>query len=240
MSTRAAIARPTNDGEGEITFAGRYHHFDGYPTGLGAALFELYHTQFDRDLDKMLKVLIDDHPGGWSSVYGDFSMEPGYRDDLNAGTCTCGKRRNDHYCQYDRDAERHRKAYPCDPAGGYTRHLGHEFDESEESKRLAAIEARRPNCYCHGERSEGEHLITEENASGSGCEYVYVLKQTPDGAVMLILSSYTSIGSPTGAKDQKMIGFFGVGDEDAEWRPIGVVGLDREEAPDFSKIEEAA
>lgn len=233
MSTRAAIARPTNEGEGAITFAGRYHHFDGYPSGLGAVLFDLYHGHFDRDLDKMLTVLIDDHPGGWSTVWGDFSMEPGYRETLN-GTCVCGKTFNEHYCQYDMVAARHSKAYPC--GGEFGSHLGHAFDESAESKRLAG----RPQCYCHGDRSEGEYLITNENASGSGCEFVYVLKQTPDGAVMLILSSYTDIGSPTGKKDQKMIGFFGIGDENAEWRPIAVVGLDQTEKPDFEKIEAAA
>lgn len=32
MSTRSAIARPAGDG-----WEGRYHHFDGYPSGVGAA-----------------------------------------------------------------------------------------------------------------------------------------------------------------------------------------------------------
>lgn len=76
MSTRSVIARV---GEHEGEFAGRYHHWDGMPTGLGQALWKLLHGHFDGDLDAMLKVLIDRHPAGWSTVVGkDFSLKPGY------------------------------------------------------------------------------------------------------------------------------------------------------------------
>jgi hypothetical protein len=74
MSTRGAIARAVADG-----FEGRYHHWDSYPTALGKTLWDLYHGFFQHDLDIMLKVLIDDHPAGWSTINGaDFSKEPGY------------------------------------------------------------------------------------------------------------------------------------------------------------------
>ncbi|BDI31474.1 hypothetical protein CCAX7_35250 [Capsulimonas corticalis] len=64
MSTRSAIVRATGPG----TFAGRYVHFDGYPAGVGQALWDLYHGEFDGDLDRMLEAIIDKHPAGWSSI----------------------------------------------------------------------------------------------------------------------------------------------------------------------------
>lgn len=48
-----------------------------------------------------------------------------------------------------------------------------------------------------------------------------------DGKVMFILSSYCEDG-------KKMIGMFGFGDENAEWKPIGRVMLDGDE-PDWEK-----
>jgi hypothetical protein len=63
MSTCAVIAVPDGDG-----WRGRYHHHDGYPSGLGAELFALYERTFDRDLSAMTATLIDDHPSGWSSI----------------------------------------------------------------------------------------------------------------------------------------------------------------------------
>jgi hypothetical protein len=56
MSTNGIIARSTGEG----TFAGRYHHWDSYPSGLGTTLVELYRGHFNRDLDRMLQVL------GWA------------------------------------------------------------------------------------------------------------------------------------------------------------------------------
>ena len=75
MSTRAIIARQQGDG-----WEGRYHHFDGYPRGLGATLYALYHGHFQRDIDGMLAVLIDEHPAGWSSIHdADWSQPPAFQ-----------------------------------------------------------------------------------------------------------------------------------------------------------------
>jgi hypothetical protein len=75
MSTRGIIARST----GESTFAGRYHHWDSYPSGLGVAIVELYRGHFKHDLTRMLQVLLDKHPAGWSTiVHKDFNLKPGY------------------------------------------------------------------------------------------------------------------------------------------------------------------
>jgi hypothetical protein len=75
VSTRSVIARSTGEG----TFTGRYHHWDSYPNGLGVALIELYRGHFKRDLNRMLQLLLDKHPAGWSTiVHKDFTLKPGY------------------------------------------------------------------------------------------------------------------------------------------------------------------
>jgi len=76
MSTRAVIARIKGDG-----FEGRYHHYDGYPSGLGATLYELAHNRMLGELPAMLKTLLDDHPAGWSTINGaDWTEPPGFQE----------------------------------------------------------------------------------------------------------------------------------------------------------------
>ena len=170
MSTRAAIARLTC--VSPVKWAGRYHHWDGYPSGLGATLWELYHGHFGRDLDAMLQVLLDNHPAGWSSLHSsDFT--------------------------------------------------GHSADST--------------NCYCHSDHPEKEWLVTDKNASGSGCEWAYAFTsvKTTDGNghnTMLVLSSYTPQG--------KMIGYFGMGNSEAVWPVVAVVDLNGQE-PNWEQIETA-
>ncbi len=77
MSTRGVIARLTNASPPQ--FAGRYNHWDSYPSGLGNTLWALYHGHFNRDLDALLRVLLDEHPAGWSTINGaDFNLLPGF------------------------------------------------------------------------------------------------------------------------------------------------------------------
>ena len=164
MATRGAIVRITDLDKGH--FSGRYHHWDSYPGGLGAELFALFHGYFEKNLDRMLAFLIDQHPAGWSTIQdADFNV-------------------------------------PAGTQGG-------------------------PTCYCHSRNGETPHEVTHENASGSGCEYVYGF--TPD-CKMHILSSYRENGA-------KMIGMFGVGDPNAVWKPIAVVDLHDEE-PDWKNLRE--
>lgn len=102
MSTRSVIARAT----GEMRFEGRYHHFDGYPEGLGKGLWDAYHGHFQQDLGRMLKFLIDDHPAGWSTILGaDLKLKPGYTDYRTEDE---GKRRASCYCH----GGRHEEAQP--------------------------------------------------------------------------------------------------------------------------------
>jgi hypothetical protein len=94
MSTRAVIARVKGN-----NIEGRYHHWDGYPTGLGKTLFDkarelgVYHV---------LDILIDQHPGGWSTVNNrDWNKDPVYvgvtaKEDVNGPECYChGSRSED-------------------------------------------------------------------------------------------------------------------------------------------------
>lgn len=88
MSTRGGIARKNGTG-----FKGVYHHWDGYPSGLGKMLFELRSTwRFMGDTKKMVEFLIEAHPAGWSSISGllqdkegdDYKEEPCELNEKNA------------------------------------------------------------------------------------------------------------------------------------------------------------
>ncbi len=75
MSTPGTIARLS--GLAPLHFYGRYHHWQSDPSGLGRALWSLYHGHFHRDLGALLRVLLDEHPAGWSSIVGaDFDLLP--------------------------------------------------------------------------------------------------------------------------------------------------------------------
>lgn len=172
MGTRGGIVRITGEG----TFKGRYHHFDSYPDGLGVTLWQLYRERHGKNLDAMMKELIDDHPAGWSTINNcDWNLKPGY--------------------------------------GGRD-----------------SVEEKRPQCYCHGDRSEEEQEVNQDNASGSGLEYVYAFGKEEGKDVMLILSSYV--------KGRKMVGWFGRGDPDAKWHIMAKIMLDDDTEPKWEKIGE--
>lgn len=98
MATRGAIVRAT----GTNSFAGAYHHWDSYPTSLGSTLWNLYHERYKKDLDAMLKELIDDHPAGWSTINdADWNQSPGYTEYKDT-TETEEKQRPQCYCHGDR------------------------------------------------------------------------------------------------------------------------------------------
>ena len=110
MSTRSIIAKETENGWG-----GRYHHWDGYPAGVGATLYTAYNGHFEKDIEKMLKFLIDDHPAGWSTiVHADFSKEPGF----NIGLDDEGPPAPQCYCHGSRSEEGWLHASGDDNFGG--------------------------------------------------------------------------------------------------------------------------
>ena len=124
----------------------------------------------------MLKVLLDDHPAGWSSLH----------------------------------------AADLDQQSGFAEPLGSSIQSADQ-----------PQCYCHGDRQEEEWLITDENASGSDCEWAYAFTsaKTTDGKrhdTTLALSSYTPEG--------KMIGYFVMSNSEAIWPVVAVVDLNGADA----------
>jgi hypothetical protein len=92
VGTRSVIARPSPEGG----FHGSYCHYDGYPAHQGRVLFEAVTGPFAGDPDAACQYLIDQHPAGWSVLYGDFTLPPGYQhhpgpeDRRNQGYCPRG------------------------------------------------------------------------------------------------------------------------------------------------------
>lgn len=229
MSTRSVIARKNGTG-----FTGVYHHWDGYPSGLGATLFELRNKHFKGDTAAMLAFLIDEHPAGWSTINGaDFLYPPSTGSNDNIKPCDlCGKPTWAHYRQYWGGAnggnfgkgstEWKACGKPAQPEGTETLVYGHPAKRPEKDEPHGPV-------YTRGEASE----MNERNASDCGCEYAYVF----DGnGTMLIQSSYCD---PNGKhSSQKMIGAFGCGDPKATWKTIAVVNLDGTE-PDWDKIDKS-
>ena len=93
MGTRSVIARPSPDGG----FCGTYCHYDGYPAHQGRVLFDAVTGHFAGDSDAACYYLIDEHPAGWSVLYGDFSAAPGYQHHPDPDD-----RRNQCYCHGER------------------------------------------------------------------------------------------------------------------------------------------
>ncbi len=159
MSTRSLVGKMTGEG----TFFGRYVHHDGYVTGVGKALYELYNGHFKKDMQVMLKVLLDDHPAGWSAIaFCDFKLKPGYVETMHA--------------------------YPNWKKLGYGSWIdfhNHEaaYEQAMDRYRKSA-DYRRPKCYCHGSRHEEADDRCEDELSHADTEYAYVLAETDDGVVM--------------------------------------------------------
>lgn len=215
MSTRGLIARKTKTG-----FEGVYHHFDSYPQGLGNELWNTYHGHFQGDLKCMLVAMIDKHPAGWSTILdADWDLAPGFVEyPTDITRCVeCGKFQWVHYRQY------YKQNGATEPKGSEIMVLGHSF-KADMTK-----DPKNPQCYCHGRRHEEAMKVTEENASGSGCEYAYVFDEATKE--MYVLSSYRGNGN-----GKKMVGWFGCGDEKATWNTLAVVKLDEKKEPDWEKM----
>src|SRR5580765_965670 len=76
MSTPAIIGRTVST---TGWFIGRYHNWSGYIEGLGKTLYKAYHQDFNKDIEKMMHFLIDEHPAGWSNIVDqDLSLAPGF------------------------------------------------------------------------------------------------------------------------------------------------------------------
>ena len=92
MATRGCIGRPISD----TGVLGVYHHWDSYPSELGATLWGLYHGFFGGDVDAMTAFLIDEHPAGWSSIIGaDFTAPAGFGLTTDGPVCYCHGERSE-------------------------------------------------------------------------------------------------------------------------------------------------
>lgn len=192
MSTRSAIARCNKTFAKTGGFKGVYHHWDGYPSGLGKELFDAYKgttgtaelDKFKGDLEGLLAYLIDEHPAGWSTIQA-------------------------HECFYPEEHTKKRER-------GEPKNYG---DRSVCNCTLW------PEPY-----TDKPWSVTQKNASDSGCEWVYAFDVK--NKKMYVLSSVNEDGS-------KMIGMFGCGNPDAEWKPVACVDLDGEE-PDWERVQYGA
>lgn len=219
MSTRSAIARPDAGFAQTGDFTGRYHHWDGYPQGLGKTLYRTLNQKnlLGKSIAKATKTsakrnavefreavlhhLLDEHTGGFSSINGVHFTTP---DPKNPKKCK--------HCWRDIPP----KDEPHDKYGLYCNGHG------------------KVECHCHpesafadGRKPERDWTITHKNASECGCEWVYVVDAK--AGKMYVLSSVNEDGS-------KMIGMFGFGNPDAKWQPVAVVDLDAPE-PDWKRVE---
>ena len=91
MAMRSVIARDGAEG----SFSGVICLFDAQPSGVGRTLWELYRRTFGRDLEAMATRLIDQHPAGWLTVAGNWSLPPGYQEVWRNAAPKC-------YCHGDR------------------------------------------------------------------------------------------------------------------------------------------
>lgn len=222
MSTRSVIARKN----GTSGFIGVYHHWDGYPSGLGATLHELRNGHFQGSTEHMLRFLIDEHPAGWSTINGaDFSQPPGARPDMHKQLCRdCYRPIWTHYKQY------YNESCPLWVEAGKPPLPGKVPMDTYKLFPCSALPVEvKCGPVCFVDKSVKEPSLTEQNSSECGCEYAYVFD---DQDTMLIMVSYCGNGD-------KMIGMFGCGDPEAKWRTIAEVNLNAE-APDWKEINELA
>ena len=215
MGTRGVIARPTGDG-----FEGRYHHFDSYPSGLGATLWEIkqrYYPEADQ-LEDMQAALIDEHPAGWSDISGaDWSLEAGFVNSMEYDCTVCGLSSSvGHYRQY-LPADDPRRSVP---EGGSYLYADHQPERPPMPN--------RPQCYCHGERSEAATELITSEGDDWGAEWAYVLSP---GGLMVCERRWVEDGA-------HMVGMFGQGGgvDGATWLPLGIYRWEGAE-PSWSALE---
>lgn len=207
MSTRAVIARWK---PGTMSWEGRYHHLDGYPSGLGATLHEIHRTVFGGNVDAMTDLLIVEHPGGWSTINNADWTRPVRSYDHQDYACEqCGAHNLAHYRQYYRDTPRllppPAMADPQNPIFV----LGHGA--------VGRPATPGPECSCHDLNGRlidgvGDHWITEDGDDG-GAEWAYLL----DSIGITVFERRWNAGG-------HMVGMFGSGaGRNGRWIKRGLV-----------------
>lgn len=143
MSTRSVIARTVGDG-----FEGRYHHFDGYPGGIGKTLYTLANTQFKDNIKRMMEILVDEHKAGWSNINNrNFSVTPGYR-------------------EYD-----NRKVAEDFRKDGETMSVSYDKLYEWERQNIG------PECFCHGDRQETTEILIAQEGESNWTDWAYAIDE---------------------------------------------------------------
>lgn len=178
MGTRGVIAKPDGDG-----WRGRYHHWDSYPSGLGAALLRAHEDL--GSTDEMVRVLIDEELVGWSTICGkDLRQPKGWHDshDRDAVCAACTLPMWRHYRQY------YPEGGPNDPMVNGTRRaglidpdqviqLGHTFEHGPAPTNPQSYSARGETT----DQPDGR-WITSHDEDAAGTEWAYVI--TPRGLMV--------------------------------------------------------
>ncbi len=88
MSTRSIIAVPDKD----HVWKGVYHHSDGYPVGIGVYLSRVL-AAMDHDINLFRKLVIEDHPVGWSHLYpSTYTLQGEHLEEPGICECYCHSR----------------------------------------------------------------------------------------------------------------------------------------------------
>lgn len=82
MSTNGTLLRLLPNGE----VSGTHNHWDSYPSHLGMALWQLYNITFKKDVEALLKAVVDEHPAGWSFVWERCYCHTNFKDPLTSIT----------------------------------------------------------------------------------------------------------------------------------------------------------
>lgn len=191
MSTRSVIAIATSK---DNEWAGTYHHWDGYPEGLGDWIMSTYKG----DVKELVGKFVRDDISSWSTTLGyNMDLEPNAMPEGAELCADCGEPQSAH---------------------GFGK-LEHGFADKYFATKYRGEDHVDLNDYGPKGHTDDEWECNSENAAGSGCEYAYVFIPQGDTYrnVVYILSSYV--------EDSKMIGMFGMGNPESEWRCIGVIDL---------------
>lgn len=191
MSTRSVIAAAT----GDASFTGVYHHWDGYPSALGSTLFHLARGRYYRNIMVMRQELIEEHPGGWSTINGaDWTKVPGYTDPNEEACTVCRLPFWRHYTQYyESHGLKKPEAFSAEAPYQVYDHVA-----------VRSEVEHRPECHCHdaeGKRTDaGGDAIVSSDGDDMGTEWAYVLTDQE----LKVYERAWSDGT-------KMIGMFGMG-----------------------------
>ena len=156
MSTRSIIGYYTD--EEKKAWKGVYHHWDGYPTGVGVTLLKLGR---ERGFAFIKKRIVDDTPQGWSTINKDWDLEPVNMRELEN---FMDNKAPEHYAPDEGDMVFTEKSSPGESGMEY----------------LYLISEKGIDIYEAFYHSEGEHMVgmfgmgAPDIGEGEGCVWRYM------------------------------------------------------------------